>query len=187
MDLLQKIDEINKSKFPKNIIYITVVLNICTWIVLIALDYINISSLDLSVIYLPIIITVTLVIHESIHICLFKLFSDGKANIEIIKDKDIGAIIIFQKNKDVFYSKAKTIVILLAPALILTLISLVLIKMFAFQSLLIKINMLLNLTGSSTDILTSLFLLKFRDDMLINYDYTKEDGISMNIYIKEAV
>lgn len=143
----------------------------------------NISVEDINIFFigLPFLVIATFIFHEYIHIFFFKLFSKGKANIKVIREKDLGAVIMYQENKEVIYSKYQTILVLIAPLVIITILSMPFIDN-SLIGLLIKANMYLNIMGSSVDC-TLIFKLitTYKNDIKINYDYEKEKGVIMNI------
>lgn len=141
---------------------------------------ISISDINLTFIILPIVVIATFVFHEYIHIFFFKVFSNGKANIRVIREKDLGAVIMYQENKEVLYSKYQSIIILIAPLIIITILSIPFLNL-SYIGLVIKVNMYLNIVGSSVDSTIIFRLLKEKNNIKINYDYDKEIGVIMNI------
>ena len=139
---------------------------------------ISISDINLTFIILPIVVIATFVFHEYIHIFFFKVFSNGKANIRVIREKDLGAVIMYQENKEVLYSKYQSIIILIAPLIIITILSIPFLNL-SYIGLVIKVNMYLNIVGSSVDSTIIFRLLKEKNNIKINYD--KEIGVIMNI------
>lgn len=138
-----------------------------------------------DILMIPLTVLSILVIHELIHISMFKLFGKGFAKISVIYEKEMGAIAIYQSNKDVKYSLIQTLIILLTPAIALTIIgmSFLLITTIPLIVELIKINIILNIVGSHIDFLISCKLLKsfYKKNVLVFYDYKKEVGMSINI------
>lgn len=181
---MKKIDEISKLNIDKN--YVRNILFLMTIIFTFAFisTYININNFDLSILTLPIWVIITLIMNEVIHIILFKAFGKKQAIIEIKRDKDLGAIIVLQKNKEVFYSKIESITILLSPLILITIATLVIIPFYPESGELLKINMLLNIMGSLTDIVTSYILARHKKDIFINYEFSKEKGVFLNIFEK---
>ena len=120
-----------------------------------------------------------LVIHELIHIAVYKLFGKGQARISVEKEKKLGAIVVHQTNQDVFYTKPEMLAILLSPMVILTIVLTVIFK-FTSYPFLIYINIALNLIGSSIDFYISMLLIKrYPKDILLNFN---SEDITMNIY-----
>lgn len=179
---MNRIDEISKDNIERKYVIGIIVFMSLMWIGSFVIGYLNMEKLDLKVLYLPILVIVTLVIHEYIHIVLFKVFGKGSADIEIKRDKKLGAIVVHQKNKEVLYNKKETIIILLMPAILITVASLIKISLFPSWEMILKVNMLLNIIGSSIDIVTSYKLLQHKDDIMINYDFIEGKGMRMNIY-----
>lgn len=143
----------------------------------------NISLDDINIFFigLPLLVIATFILHEYIHIFFFKLFSKGKANIKVIREKDLGAVIMYQENKDVSYSKYQTIMVLIAPLVLITIVSIPFMNN-SLVGLLIKANMYLNIMGSSVDCTLIFKLLrKYKNNIKISYDYEKEKGVIMNI------
>ena len=150
----------------------------------------NLNVFDKFIYFLliPLTIAFVLVIHELIHILLFKYFGKGQAKIKIIYDKELGAIAIYQCNKEVLYSLKEVLAILLTPMLFLTVIGFILLNLtnnLLFLEL-IKLNILVNLAGSSLDFLISLLLLKKykRNDIKIYFDYKLKEGMELIVNIK---
>lgn len=142
---------------------------------------ISLSDVNLTFILLPIGVMITFVFHEYIHIFFFKILSNGKANIKVIRERDLGAVIVYQENKKVLYSKYQTIIVLIAPLVIITILSIPLIN-HSLISLVIKTNMYLNIVGSSIDCALIFKLIrKYNNSIKINYDYENDIGVIMNI------
>lgn len=181
---MERITSINRKKItPLDFLSAGVIILSCIIYTYIFLKDNSIESLlDLSIIFLPIIVTLTLVIHEYIHVIFFKVFGKGKAKIKVIRDKNMKAIIMYQSNKDVFYNKTQTILILLSPLFIITAFSLLLLVFFN-SNLLIRMNMILNILGSIIDFAVSMrLLIKLPKDIKINYSYNNDSGVIMNCY-----
>jgi Protein of unknown function (DUF3267). len=143
------------------------------------LSTINLSNLA-EIISIPIVVIITLIVHEAIHISAFKLLGNGQAKIRVRRDKRAGAIVIQQMNSELFYDKKATIVILLAPFVILTIVSVIML-MYIPYPLVIYINCILNAIGSSIDMYVSLRLIfSFPKDVKIKYNNGEEVG--MEIY-----
>lgn len=179
---MEKIDEISKDNIEKKYIVGVMVIISLMWIVCFISGYLDINKLDLKILYLPVLVIGTLVVHEYIHVVLFKVFSKGRANIEVKRDRKLGAIVVYQKNQEVFYNKKQTVVILLMPLVLITTISLIKITILPYWAMVLKVNMLLNILGSSTDLVTSYKLFKYKGEVKVNYDFIKGKGIQMNIY-----
>ncbi len=183
---MEKIGEINKKTENKNIIIIVsmiliVLLGTIIWLFyplnyISMIDYNNITQ----IIIIPIAITITLIIHETIHILLFKLYGRGEAIIKVKWIKNEGSIVVHQLNDSIIYSRSEVIIILLSPFLIITFISLVLLRITTIP-LLIYINCMLNIAGSSTDIFLSFkLLLKYKKAKKIRFVY--KGNMNMCIY-----
>lgn len=133
-----------------------------------------------QIISIPLVVVITLIIHEAIHIIAFKYFGHGQAKIRVRRDKRAGAIVIQQMNSELFYDKRATIAILLAPFVILTIVSVIML-MYIPYPLVIYINCVLNAVGSSIDMYVSLRLIFcFPNDVKIKYNNGEEVG--MEIY-----
>lgn len=87
---------------------------------------------------------------------------------------------MYQENKEVLYSKYQSIIILIAPLIIITILSIPFLNL-SYIGLVIKVNMYLNIVGSSVDSTIIFRLLKEKNNIKINYDYDKEIGVIMNI------
>lgn len=139
----------------------------------------------LKVFVLPIVLIITLFIHEIIHIIGFKAFGKGQAKIRVRRDKKAGAIVIQQVNENVFYSKKETMIILLAPLVLITLISIPLLFIPKI-TFIVYLNCILNSIGSSIDMYVSLKLLRsFNNDIKIQY--SNGDIVNMIIYKNNIV
>lgn len=180
--------KLNKTIHKKNVsfkmILGAIIYNLL--IVLISFKYseIKLNNMTPLIFTLPFVVAGTLVIHEYIHIWLFKYYSNGKAEIEVIRDKEIRSIIMYQRNKDVLYTPLQTIVIFLAPMILLTVLTIPLLFInIKCLYIVLMINMILNIMGSTTDVMLSLILLfKYnKQDVFINYSYSKECGVILNI------
>lgn len=133
-----------------------------------------------QIITLPIVVIITLAIHETIHILAFKCLGHGEARIRIRRDKRAGAIVIQQINDKLFYDKKSTIVILLSPFIIITIVTSILLAYLPY-SLVIYVNCILNAVGSSIDMYVSLRLIFcFPKNIIIKYNNGEEVG--MEIY-----
>lgn len=179
---IKKINEINKNNIENRYKIFIITVMMLMWFLVFKLNYISLYKFNLTIMLLPILVLITLIIHESIHVILYNYFGGKDSAVEIKKDKDLGAIIIYQKNKDVFYKKNEYIIILLMPFLLITLISLIVIPMCGYYVELLKLNMLLNILGSATDITLSFKLINCRDCKYLNLDFNKKDGVILNLY-----
>lgn len=173
---------ISKDNIEKKYVIVVTALILLALISAISTGYINFLEVDIKVIFLPAFVIGTLITHELIHISLFEIFSKGKADVEVLVDRALGAIVVYQKNKNVFYNKLQTIIILLAPVIIITLISLIRIEINPEWSMVLKVNMLLNILGSLTDIVLSLKLISCKGNIRINYDFEEDKGILVCVH-----
>lgn len=182
---MKKIAEINKEVVkPIYVWFIGIAITLLTGILLnfiypFSLDYIQPSRIKEILLIIPTVFLVFLS-HECIHILFFILFGQGKAKIEIKKERKMGAIIMHQVNEDVFYSKIQMVIILLAPFVFLT--ALLIGLMFWIKlPYLFYVNILLNTIGSSIDFYLTIKLLTYPFHIWINFD---ADKLNMNIYEK---
>ena len=144
------------------------------------------DDINLSFISLPLVVVATFIFHEYIHIFFFKVFSNGKADIKVIKEKDFGAVIMYQQNKEVLYTKFQSIFILIAPLILITLISIPFLNL-PVVGLIFKANMYLNIMGSSIDCgLVFRLLRAYKNNIRINYDYEKTNGVIMNVHTQNT-
>lgn len=140
------------------------------------------DDINLSFISLPLVVVATFIFHEYIHIFFFKVLSGGNADIKVIKEKDLGAVIMYQQNKDVLYTRLQTVIILVAPLVLITLLSIPLLNLGAL-GLIFKANMYLNIMGSSIDCALIFKLLrKYDGNIKVNYEYEQSNGVIMNIH-----
>ncbi|MDF2880210.1 MAG: hypothetical protein K0R54_767 [Clostridiaceae bacterium] len=95
------------------------------------------------------LLIIHLIIHESIHAYLFNIYGNGKANIKFVY-KD-GALITFQSNREVIYSKNQITIILIAPYILVNLLFTILGIRFYSLNQISFIIVLLNSFGSSID------------------------------------
>lgn len=175
------ITKISKKNISKIDICIVIIFNIISILLFILLFKPSLNNLDFYFLTLPVVMIITTVIHEYIHIIFFKLFGKGKANIKIMRNKDIKGIVVLQQNKDVKYSLNQILIILLSPLIIITVISLLLsVTALDNINLIIGTNMWLNCIGSTTDVVLSFKRYK-EGEGATNFEYTKEEGIVMNI------
>ena len=176
--------EIHKKNVSFKLILVAILYNVLIVIISFKYSKIRLNYITPLIFILPLIVLGTLIIHEYIHILLFKYFSNGNAEIEVIRDKEIKSIIMYQKNKEVLYTPIQTIVILLSPMILLTLLTIPLLYInIKCVYVILMINMILNIMGSTTDMILSLILLlKYnKKDIFINYAYSKEFGVILNI------
>lgn len=143
------------------------------------LKEINLNNI-IQIVLIPLVVTTTLIIHEIIHIIAFKYFGKGQARVRVRRNKEAGAIVIQQMNNELFYNKIETIVILLAPFIILTIASLIMLTYKPFQ-LAIYFNCILNSVGSSIDIYVALRLI-FCFPNYIKIRYNNGEEVGMEIY-----
>lgn len=175
------ITKISKKNISKIDICIVIIFNIISILLFILLFKPSLNNLDFYFLTLPVVMIITTVIHEYIHVIFFKLFGKGKAHIKIMRNKDIKGIVVLQQNKDVKYSLNQILIILLSPLIIITVISLLL-SVIALDNinLIIGTNMWLNCIGSTTDVVLSFKRYK-EGEGATNFEYTKEEGVVMNI------
>ncbi|WP_283705524.1 metalloprotease family protein [Clostridium perfringens] len=176
--------EIHKKNVSFKLILVAILYNVSIVIISFKYSKIRLNYITPLIFILPLIVLGTLIIHEYIHILLFKYFSNGNAEIEVIRDKEIKSIIMYQKNKEVLYTPIQTIVILISPMILLTLLTIPLLYInIKCVYVILMINMILNIMGSTTDMILSLILLlKYnKKGILINYAYSKEFGVILNI------
>lgn len=148
----------------------------------------NISELIINfklenIIYFPLLMITTLVLHELIHIILFKLFGKGQAIIKIIRDKDLKSIIIKQENENLFYTKMQVIIILLTPLIVITVISF-LVQVIPITNnfgLLIMLNNVLNALGSCIDVYCVFILITTKRVKKVNFSFT-DNKPELNLY-----
>lgn len=179
---LNKIGEIKKSKICCFDFILGSIIVLLISFLTVKYGNIHITDFKLDIILLPVIVTTTLVIHELIHIFCFLAFGQGKAKIKVVRDKKIRAIIMYQYNKDVFYKKTQTIIIMLAPLILVSMVSMVLLRYFP-ESFNIKANMILNVIGSLIDCgIVVRLLVTVPNNIKINYDYKSEEGVILNYY-----
>ena len=129
-----------KQIHKKDINYKDIIFAVIFNLLLLAYIYlygnISIDDINLTFVTLPIIVIATFIFHEYIHIFFFKVFSKGKANIRVTREKDLGAVIMYQENKEVLYSKYQSIIILVAPLIIITILSIPFINLSLIRFLL---------------------------------------------------
>lgn len=179
---MEKIGDMKKTKYYITDIFSVIIVSLFCLIWTFKFGNIKREYINLAFFTLPIIVIITLTIHELIHILFFKLFGKKKAKIKVLRDKDLKAIVIYQHNKDVFYSKLQTITVLLMPLILITMVSIVLL-FFIPNSLIIKFNMILNVFGSVIDMAITVRLLIYAPKGIkINYTYEKECGVILNYY-----
>lgn len=139
------------------------------------------SDLTPVFLFLPIVVVCTFIFHELIHVFFF-IFFDERAKICVIRDRDLKACIMYQSNSDVNYSKKQTLIILLAPCLLITAMSVAMIPHSGIWNLTFTVNMVLNCIGSVTDFVIAHRLIKIKQrDIRISYCYDKNIGVSMII------
>lgn len=138
-----------------------------------AIQYLNNTDNVFEIISIIPIMLLLLVVHELIHVGLFILFGNGKAKIRVSINKKYRAIVVKQINKEVFYNKKETILILISPLLTLSIV-LFLLMFVVNMPLLLCSNLIINALGSSIDLYISVKLLVKHDkDILVNYDSHK--------------
>ncbi|MCC0672194.1 MULTISPECIES: DUF3267 domain-containing protein [unclassified Clostridioides] len=187
---MNKISKISKENIGKLDIFLGIIFNILIvtgYILFNDFEYLINNINSKSLFYFITIVIGTVIIHELIHILFFNFFSNGKAKIKIKYDKHIGSIVIYQSNEVILYNKIQTIIILLAPLVLITIISFFCIFYFKTISEILKINLVLNSMGSTGDFILSskLFHNYISKNILINYSYSSQEGTIMNIYIKK--
>ncbi len=179
---MQKIDSISNANITKKDECIAFIYE-CICCVFMGLSLRNWNYIQIFLLTLPFFVITTLVIHEGIHILFFKLFGKD-ADIKIIND-DFKSIYIYQSNKNVFYTRFQTIIILLAP---LILISFVTFGILNFSneklSVPISVNGVINAMGAMTDMVLSIKLLSYKGKIFVNYE--KDENITLNIYKEET-
>lgn len=177
-----KIGDIKKTKYYESDVASAFFLFAFCFIWISKFGNIKEEDITISFFLLPIVVVITLIIHELIHIIFFKIFGKNKARIKVLRDKTLKAIMIYQENKDVFYTKFQTITILLMPLIIITIISSILL-FFMPNSLIIKVNMILNILGNVIDIvITTRLLIHVPNNISINYTYEQKYGVILNYY-----
>lgn len=181
---MRKIDEFNinnVSKFDKLFAF----LYECICCVLLGICLRELSIISFYILYLPIFVIITLIIHESIHIVFFKIFNK-KSKIKIINNH-FKQIFMYQSNKEIYYNKYQTIIILLAPLILISLISFIIMNLITIKSfyLLFFINAIINAMGSVTDLISSLklFIKYFNKKVFIKYELQNNE-VNIIIYIK---
>ncbi|AKA44373.1 metalloprotease family protein [Paenibacillus polymyxa] len=182
---MQKIGEIHRGN--ANIWYgigIGFVLTaVSLWLSIWALDldislYLQANKIWEVLLILPTML-LAFVIHECIHVVLFKLFGKGKARIKVSREKSVGAVVMHQVNEEVFYKRWEMIIILLSPLMLLSLFFYGL-HLCITMPFLIVVNIVLNAIGSSVDVYASLILLcKGCPNIVVNFDSSM---VKMNIY-----
>lgn len=184
---MQKIDEINKDTERKScLVFVGLVVTlIFSFIIYLIYPFDVMKSINnLTFIKLglfPLLVIFTIIIHELIHIFFFKLFSHGIAVIVPTWDKNLGAIVLKQTNQSIYYGKLQTLIILLSPLIIITFISVIL-TMVTSAKLIIFVNCILNIIGSSTDMYISIKLaFKYPNNIKVSHANGKDIG--MTIYI----
>lgn len=189
---MKKLVTFNENNVSKKAVWFcgvisTIIISFLSWQImkLLGLDFSLIQALKtlspLDIIIYLLIALSAIVIHELIHAVLFILFGKGQAKIRIERNKKHGTIVVHQKNEKVFYSKLETIIILLAPCLIVNLLCLL--SMFVLaKPLLLYVVLILNSLGSCIDIYLSIIVSRFPSNCKINYG---KDEICMNIYVND--
>lgn len=144
----------------------------------------NWNHIKIFLLMLPFLVVFTLFIHESIHILFFKLFGK-EATIKIIND-NFKNIYVYQSNKNVYYTRLQTIVILLAPLILISIATLIILH-FSNETIFvpISVNGVINAMGAMTDIVLSIKLLCYRGKIVVGYE--KKENIILNIYQKEEI
>lgn len=174
-------NKISKKSISKIDIFIAIIFNILSLILFIVFFKPSLNNLDFYFLTLPLIIIITTFIHEYIHVFFFKLFGNGQADIKIMRNKDVKGIIVFQQNKNVKYNLNQILIILLAPLVMITIISIILSFIASMNvNLIIGTNMWLNCIGSTTDVVLSFKRYK-QGEGNTYFDYTQEEGIVMNV------
>lgn len=141
------------------------------------IEYLNNKPINTELILFVPATIIILLIHELIHIGFYLLFSKGKAKIQVKREKEYGALMIYQINEKVCYSRNEMILILLAPLILITIILFILIN-FINTPFLLYINLLLNVLGSSIDFYISAFLLiKYPSNIKISFNPNKTEMI----------
>lgn len=175
------VSKISKKSISKIDIVIAIIFNIVSILLFIGFFKPSLNDLDFKFLLVPLIMIITTIIHEYIHLLFFKLFGNGNADIKIIRNKDVKGIVVFQQNKNVKYNLNEILIILLSPLVIITIISIILSFIFSKDiTLIIGVNMWLNCVGSTTDVVLS--FKRYKEGVGNTYfEYIKEDGIVMNI------
>lgn len=143
------------------------------------------SSL-LELFILLIVIILTTVFHEWLHVVMFKWFGKGEARTKVLRDKKLRALMIYQSNPNVVYTKRETLWILLTPFLLITLLSLIFMMIDSIYWM-VSMNMILNALGSCLDI--ALCLKMYRDYpkyQSVSYVYEAGEGVSMVLKTKKG-
>lgn len=159
----------------------------CVCCVILGLILRHFDKINIFMLLLPILIMITLIIHEFIHIILFKLLNK-KAIIKIINN-NWKQIFIYQSNPKVCYSKLETAIILISPFIIITIITFFILGFINTKGsiyILFAINGVINAMGSVTDIVSIIKLYRtyFKQNIYINYDLNN-DNVIMLINEKE--
>ena len=137
--------------------------------------------MDFYFLTLPLIIIITTFIHEYIHVFFFKLFGNGQADIKIMRNKDVKGIIVFQQNKNVKYNLNQILIILLAPLIMITIMSIILSFIDSRDiNLIIGTNMWLNCIGSTTDVVLSFKRYK-QGEGNTYFEMNEKDEVIMNV------
>lgn len=132
--------------------------------------------------FLPVLVILTLFIHECIHVSLFKAFNKN-AKIKIVHD-GIKNIYMYQYNQNVYYTRNQTLVVLLSPLLGISFLSILLLFLINSNLIaLVAVNGVINAMGSMTDLLLSLRLMTYDTNVRINYE--NKEKFTLNIYEKE--
>lgn len=127
------------------------------------------------------LVLVTTVVHEWIHVLFFQCFGKGKAKTRVIRDRKLRALMVYQSNPNVVYTKKQTVWILLAPFLIITLVSLGL-ERSMIDLWYLRTNMMINIIGSSLDL--ALIIKLYRDyptQQTLTYHYVEGEGVEMHL------
>lgn len=127
------------------------------------------------------LVLVTTVVHEWIHVLFFQWFGKGEAKTKVIRDRKLRALMVYQSNPNVVYTKKQTVWILLAPFSIITLISLAL-EWSTMDSWYLRTNMMINIIGSSLDL--ALIIKLYRDyptQQTLTYHYVEDEGVEMHL------
>ena len=94
---------------------------------------------------------------------------------------------MYQSNKEIYYNKYQTMIILLAPLILISLISFIIMNLITIKSfyLLFFINAIINAMGSVTDLISSLklFIKYFNKKVFIKYELQNNE-VNIIIYIK---
>lgn len=178
MNKIAQINNKNITKKDKMIAFIYEL--ICGLLVL--LFIVKLNDIKMFLILLPFLVILTLIVHESIHISLFKLFGKD-TKIKIINDK-FKSIYIYQCNQNVYYTRLQTIIILLTPLISISCITIILF-LFLDKNLVfpIVVNGIINAMGSMTDFILSIKLLTYKEKIFINYEM--KETFTLNIFEKE--